>query len=505
MRTHSLVLSILLVALMSLAALAANLTDTTTVLYFTEGASPSGLALTKDLSNKATGWGPVRTLTTDKAITFYTPAMTGDIAGGMWTVNLWAKRQKTATTLRVEVLKTDSKGGNEVKLGSVDKSLNYNFNAHDLTNFTVKVEKAPMKDELIALRISKVTGDDVELGFNGNDYDSTFVMVGSTPYAQPAGGLMTFHFRNCTNKYTDDQLSWTQDGRTWHKLSDGLVVPASSKAAGRMYMRIQAPATATEPALDKRDFVEYNLSVNAKGQPNIYINTTTVDELQVPLTIEVMDTAGNARKAGISEAMPTLMDEFKKEVPTEFLSCLMDGKIVSAGGAGFRQGGPSADYFKKYVDDVWAMYATPTKTPGGWTGHVEGTALIFIGPNGEKKSCASKPNTQDIVAGPGGTGVLNANPDFCGCCNRGVLEDPADWTNVDKFYQKSPSNFYAKFMHEHAINSKAYGFSYDDAQQQDTLIAAVNGYAAELTVSVYWAPSEVVAPHVLSTPIVKQP
>ncbi|AKK23974.1 beta-1,3-glucanase family protein [Pandoraea oxalativorans] len=40
------------------------------------------------------------------------------------------------------------------------------------------------------------------------------------------------------------------------------------------------------------------------------------------------------------------------------------------------------------------------------------------------------------------------------------------------WYAKGPYNAYAKFWHDHSIDRKAYGFSYDDvADQSSTLVS----------------------------------
>jgi len=149
--------------------------------------------------------------------------------------------------------------------------------------------------------------------------------------------------------------------------------------------------------------------------------------------------------------------------------------------AGFGKDGPQGKYFDKYVDEVWAMYATERMTPSGkFIGKVVNGALTFIPMNGGSYTCASKPSTQDVFLG---TGVLATNPQFCAAFNRHVAADPADWSDPAKFYQESPCNWYSKFLHRHSIGYKAYGFCYDDAGDQAAYFA---GKGAEVVVTVYW-------------------
>jgi len=97
-----------------------------------------------------------------------------------------------------------------------------------------------------------------------------------------------------------------------------------------------------------------------------------------------------------------------------------------------------------------------------------------------------QPSTQDILgcAGTMATGVpgsttqlkdenaiqLQLENQICSATNRGVLLTPANWTNVGAYYGSTPANFYSQFWHNHSIGGLAYGFSYDDNNNQSTTI-----------------------------------
>ena len=132
------------------------------------------------------------------------------------------------------------------------------------------------------------------------------------------------------------------------------------------------------------------------------VNTTQVDALVVPLTIELVDASGKSVKAGISESMPTLIEKFKKETPKEFHAYIKNNQINQPNGL-------------------------PGVTQGG-------------------------------------------SPASCAAINRHV--SGADARNPDKYYLTPPCNYYSKFMHDHSLNGKAYGFAYDDFNQQDTLLVS---------------------------------
>ena len=298
-------------------------------------------------------------------------------------------------------------------LGTQEQAMPVNYLHHDLPTFFVKVGQASFKDELLALRLTKVSGADVVIGFNANDYDSNLVILSKPPQA-PSGAVMTFTFRNCTNVLSDDQISWTFDGKTYHVLADGLVISAGTRAAARMYVRLKFPkaemAGGSGSRTEYSDFVEYNLSGGG-----MFVNTTQVDALVVPLTIELVDASGKSVKAGMSESMATLIEEFKKETPKEFHAYIKNNRI---------------------------------NQPNGLPGVTQG---------GTPESCAA------------------TNRHVCG----------ADARNPDKYYLSPPCNYYSKFMHDHSLNGKAYGFAYDDFNQQDTLL--VSKKPVNMIVGIYWA------------------
>jgi beta-galactosidase len=97
-----------------------------------------------------------------------------------------------------------------------------------------------------------------------------------------------------------------------------------------------------------------------------------------------------------------------------------------------------------------------------------------------------QPSTQDILlcAGTMASGVagssaqqqdenaiqLQLQNQICAATNRGVLLAPANWTNASTYYQSAPSNYYSQFWHQHSVSGLAYGFSYDDNNNQSTTI-----------------------------------
>lgn len=256
-------------------------------------------------------------------------------------------------------------------------------------------------------------------------------------------------------KFPDEECYWSLDsGKSWHSFAKESTVACPS-GNGRVYFRLGPAPKNFDDREALWDFIEYAL-----GQDGAWHgNTTQVDAFCIPITIVLGD-----KKVGIVESRAKLFDAFRKQAPKEFQECVRgDRWILSPCRAGFGAGGPQAKYFQPYIDEVWAMYAQERKTPGGrWTGKVTDGALTFTAGD-TTHSCKSKPTSQDAFLG---TGVLATNPAFCAAINRHVLADPADWRDPAKFYAAEPCNWYSKFLHEHSIDRKAYGFCYDDYAEQ---------------------------------------
>ncbi|HLX61500.1 MAG TPA: beta-1,3-glucanase family protein [Planctomycetota bacterium] len=283
---------------------------------------------------------------------------------------------------------------------------------------------------------------------------------GQEKTAESGAGFYQF-VNNTGGKFSDAQISWTLDGgKTFKTLADAKEAPAKMGGGGRLYIKLEANGETY------KDFIEFT-----HGGAGWFGNTTLVDEFVIPLTIELFNADGKSRKVGIVEPRSALFAAFKKEAPAEFQDCVKGTqRIVSPCRATFDKGKTNGKYFDKYIDEVWDKFATEAKTPGGWTGKVVNGALIFTDPSGKTSkgtTCSRKPTTQEAFLG---SGVLGGLPQICAAINRHVLAEPENWNNPAKFYPEAPANFYAKFWHAHSIDSKAYGFCYDDVAQQDTLV-----------------------------------
>ena len=297
----------------------------------------------------------------------------------------------------------------------------------------------------------------------------------SAQQAASAQDALLYKFVNKTGgRFKDGECFWSLDhGKKWHAFASESTA-ACPKGNGRVYFRLGAAPKNLGDREAYWDFIEYA----SDGRETWHGNTTQVDAFCIPIVVEMGE-----KKVGINESRRKLFEAFRKEAPAAFHSCLKgDYRILSPCAAGFGKNGAHAAYFDRYIDEVWAAYAEEKKTPSGrWTGKVTDGALVFTPMAGGKPlTCAKKPSTQDAFMG---TGVLATNPQFCAAINRHVLADPADWDRPAAFYRTEPCNWYARFLHEHSIGHKAYGFCYDDVANQAAFFSAKG---REVVVTLYW-------------------
>ena len=312
----------------------------------------------------------------------------------------------------------------------------------------------------------------------GSILPATFAQ--DTKSIPPASDTNTsfYQFVNATKKFSDAQISWSFGERgPYTTFAQAKNAPPKIGGGGRMYFKIEVPDDGGGKPKVYKDFIEF--THNGNGW---FGNTTQVDEFVIPITLKLFVADGTSQKVGITESRAALFEAFKRDAPKEFQSCVIGtDRIVSPCRADFQRGKTNGHYFDEYIDEVWAMYATEKQTPGGWTGKVVDGALVFSKPGSKDYVLHKKPSTQDAFLGQN---ELGKSADLCAAINRHVLADPGDWKDVTKYYRAEPYNFYAKFFHDHSLRHLAYGFCYDDFNQQAAYFAARS--PTKLVVTIYW-------------------
>lgn len=130
-------------------------------------------------------------------------------------------------------------------------------------------------------------------------------------------------------------------------------------------------------------------------------------------------------------------------------------------------------YFEPLVDEVWNKYSrckckVNTQAGSGvLEGHITSSGKLKIGDEEFEK-----PNTADILgcnSGPFTTGQSPARnaiiPRLAAAFVRSSITETEEHpSQPETFYNRDPTNHYARLVHEHNVDKKGYAFAYDDVQ-----------------------------------------
>ena len=228
-------------------------------------------------------------------------------------------------------------------------------------------------------------------------------------------------------------------------------------------------------------------------------NTTQVDQFGFPLTARVQQvSSGFDQTNGMTLPRAQIFSRYSASVAAPFQGLANTYRIVAPRSATtFMPGGSQANYMQAYIDQTWNYYTTNqfTLTHGGVTstGRVVDGQLQFTN-NGAGPFVLNKPTTTDVFQCSGAlasagmtTQALALGAQFCAAFNRGVALNTANWYNPATYYTSSIKNDYSAFWHQISINNKAYGFAYDDVNNQSSVAILSNANApTALTLGIGW-------------------
>ncbi len=301
---------------------------------------------------------------------------------------------------------------------------------------------------------------------------------------------------------------YIDSGRVFVSLGSPIYLTINIDGNGQVAYAAPDLNNETDPNLDVYfDWYEFAI-VNAYWAPGnpvgFWGNTTQVDQLSIPLQARVYEKNGTAGGSliginGISESRRNLWAAWDREVPSEFKGLKNDYRINAPckDESGFGLEAPHASYFDSYVNQIWDQYRQETLNfrmdwDGSnrlFSGKVIGDAFIFqMDGQGSIVAVNRKPNTTEIfeasgVLATGNTleGAIQAR--ISAAFNRHVMEDSNLWDTPSAFYQKSPANYYSKFMHDYAYGGGAYGFAYDDVGNFSGALWSYNGRAVVIDIA----------------------
>jgi len=301
-----------------------------------------------------------------------------------------------------------------------------------------------------------------------------------------------------------------RDGRTWCDYGIPLqetpaidLEPGQTLRSGRIYLSAGAPlylrvdeatgglvqpdpANPSDPNRSIRfDWIEFTLDGSG-----FHGNTTSVDQFGLPLALTVFDASDPGRPlgpVGLSESRSALFAQYRAEAPPAFqaLADAGDLRILAPAHGAFGPDGPGRDYLQGYIDQMWDEYRSRplvlTPDEGRFTGTVDGQDRIVFTRDGTSETSViqGKPTTQEaflcngvLARGSAAERVLGAQ--IAALLNRHLLEAPLAWRRAGSYYRHGPCNSYAEFWHRHGLGRRAYGFAYDDVNDQSPSLYAAS-------------------------------
>ena len=218
-------------------------------------------------------------------------------------------------------------------------------------------------------------------------------------------------------------------------------------------------------------------------------NTTCVDQFGLPVSLTVIERGEPQRRlgpVGIQEARSAILRAWQAEVPEPFQALAEPGgQRILAPSHGPQAGSHACNhYFDASITRMWEKYASEplilSPEEGTFSGWVQADGRLLFTRAGDplRYVIAARPSTAEVfrcdgvlARGSSLEKVLGAQ--LAAILNRNV-EDPLAWKNAAGYYRQAPCNGYARFWHQHGLAGKAYGFPYDDVNDQSPSLASAD-------------------------------
>ena len=349
-------------------------------------------------------------------------------------------------------------------------------------------KNVPLRDDRIAIELNNKT--------NGKYSDSEiyWCILGNNAnnqlcYMDKDGNMIP-----ASESLNTVEVNGTKYANIYHTLAESDHVYAPTIRSGRMYLSYGKPVYVkfngstgyAGPDLNNPGDVNANTlfefaEFTIEGK-HYWGNTTRVDYFCFPMVTRLIGGSlygGYDNVVGDVGTRDEIFNAFKNEVPNEYKSLVRDDRIIAPCKSTFNVGKINGNYFDNYINEFWNKYANEdlrfSSESGRFVGRVVGNQMRFTREGDSTVYYVDKPNTQEVLEGKGafdrGNGVEKAiEAQLCAAFNRGVATEPENWYTPSKYYKNSVSNFYAGFFHEHSVLGKAYGFCYDDVNDQSTLL-----------------------------------
>jgi hypothetical protein len=230
-------------------------------------------------------------------------------------------------------------------------------------------------------------------------------------------------------------------------------------------------------------------------------NTTQVDAFGFPMTVRLQQTStGYDSTVGITQTRDQVVNGYKASVGPAFQGLVGQYRILAPRtSAAFKPGGAQANYLQAQIDAVWNHYAATgfheVHDGRTYNGTISGGVLHGTRVDDGAPFTVNKPTSTDVFecsrtmapGAPASDTDRAVARDFCAAFHRGVAMNTADWDNPAKYYLTKPMDDYAHYFHTISIGGRAYGFAYDDVNDQSSVRILGNANPPSLlTIGIGW-------------------
>ena len=274
--------------------------------------------------------------------------------------------------------------------------------------------------------------------------------------------------------------TFLDSGRLYVSLGSPLNININTDGAGNVGIAFPNIENGSDPNINIYfEWVEFAVINNA-----IWCNTTQVDQFGFPMVMELFQGSGSSYtsfgKVGVTESRASIYSSWAATVPAEFTGLATTTRILAPLHGSFRAGQAHGNYFDSYINSVWSQYTNSGLVinipQGTFTGKVlSDNRMMFTAPGVSGAYYVSKPTSEAVWGGLGALATGNTielvlEAQICAAFHRHVIDNASLLNTVSQYYHAGPADYFSKFWHDHSINARAYGFCYDDVNDQSSTL-----------------------------------